>query len=346
MVGEVVIDADACHLALELHPPLGGLELAEGGYAVLHHDTGVAGGGDGHQTVVDVVLADALPVHLPLLDAIQPHLEGGAVVGQLDRLPLGVVLTHQLHLAPAAHLAHGGEVVIGLGEQHPAVARHGTHQVMELALDGGEIRENIRVVELQVVHHQGTRVVVNELGALVEEGAIILVRLDDEEGGGAEASRNREVAGHTTDEETGLEFGIFQHPGQHAGGGGLAMGARDGQYPAILQHVFQQPLGARDIGQVAIQHILHTRVATAHGIADHHQIRRRIELGRIIALGQLDALLLELGAHGGIDVGIGAGDSITQLFCQHRQTTHKGAADPENVNMHTASFRSKGKCAF
>ncbi|MNF76592.1 hypothetical protein D3C84_587090 [compost metagenome] len=183
VVGEVVIDADARHLALELHPPLGGFELAEGGYAVLHHDTGMAGSGDGHQAVVDVVLAYALPVHLALLDPIQPHLEDGAVIGQLDRLPFGVVLAHQLHLAPAAHLAHGGEVVVGLGEQYPAIARHGAHQVVELTLDGGEIREDVRVVELQVVHHQGARVVVDELGALVEEGAVILVRLDDEEGG-------------------------------------------------------------------------------------------------------------------------------------------------------------------
>ncbi|MNJ17836.1 hypothetical protein D3C77_121230 [compost metagenome] len=120
------------------------------------------------------------------------------------------------------------------------------------------------------------------------------------------------------------------------------MGARHGQHPAILQHVLQQPLGAGDVGQIAIQHILHARVATAHGVADHHQIRRRIELGRVIALGQLDTLLLELGAHGGIDVGIRAGDSIAQLFCQHRQTTHEGAADPENVNVHTAAFSSKG----
>ena len=154
---------------------------------MLHHDTGMAGGGDGHQTVVDVVLADALPVHLPLLDAIQPHLEDGAVVGQLDRLPLGVVLTHQLDFAPAAHLAHRSEVVVGLREQHPAIARHCAHQVVELALDGGEIREYVRVIELQIVHHQGARMVVNKLGALVEEGAVILVRFDDEEGRRAQA---------------------------------------------------------------------------------------------------------------------------------------------------------------
>lgn len=58
--------------------------------------------------------------------------------------------------------------------------------MVELALDGGEIREDVRVIELQVVHHQGARVVVDELGAFVEEGAVILVRLDDEEGGGTE----------------------------------------------------------------------------------------------------------------------------------------------------------------
>ena len=44
----------------------------------------------------------------------------------------------------------------------------------------------------------------------------------------------------------------------------------------------------------------------------------------------------------GIDVGVGAGHPIAKLFCQHRQTTHEGAADPENVNVHTAAFSSKG----
>ncbi|MNO98461.1 hypothetical protein D3C76_902080 [compost metagenome] len=115
------------------------------------------------------------------------------------------------------------------------------------------------------------------------------------------------------------------------------MGARHGQHPAIFEDMLEQPLWARDIRQVAIQHIFHAGVATAHGVADHHQIRRRIELGRIIALGQLYALLLELGAHGGIDVGIGARDSITQLLGQHGDAAHEGAADTEDVNMHTAS---------
>ena len=231
-------------------------------------------------------------------------------------------------------------------EQHPAVARHGAHQVVELALDRGEIREDVRVVELQIVHHQGARVVVDELGAFVEEGAVILVRFDDKEGGRAETGGNREVARHAANKETGLQLGVLQHPGQHAGGGGLAVGAGYGKHPAILQHVLQQPLGAGDVGQIAVQHIFNTGVAAAHGVADHHQIRRRIELGGVIAFGQFDALLLELGTHGGIDIGIRTGHPVTKLFCQHRQTTHKGAADPENVNMHTASFRSKGKCAF
>ncbi len=100
--------------------------------------------------------------------------------------------------------------------------------------------------------------------------------------------------------------------------------------------MFQQPLGTRDIRKVAIEHILHAGIAPAHGIADHHQIRRRIELGRVITLGQFYALLFELGTHGGIDVGIRAGHPITQLLGQHRHPPHEGATDPEDVNMHTA----------
>src|SRR5690606_36829707 len=34
------------------------------------------------------------------------------------------------------------------------------------------------------------------------------------------------------------------------------------------------------------------------------------------------------------DVGIGAGDAVAKFLGQHRERTHEGAADAENVDMH------------
>jgi hypothetical protein len=70
--------------------------------------------------------------------------------------------------------------VAAIGDDQ-AVARHGAHQVMELGLDGAQIGKDVGVVVLQVVEHGGARPVMHELGALVEEGGVVFVRLDDEE---------------------------------------------------------------------------------------------------------------------------------------------------------------------
>ena len=60
-------------------------------------------------------------------------------------------------------------------------ARHGAHQVVELALDRGEVGIDVGVVEFEVVEDRGARPVVHELGALVEERGVVLVGLDHEE---------------------------------------------------------------------------------------------------------------------------------------------------------------------
>ena len=112
------------------------------------------------------------------------------------------------------------------------------------------------------------------------------------------------------------------------------MGAGRRQYPATLQHVIGQPLRAGDIGQPLVQHVFHCRVATRHGVAHNYQIGCRFQMRRLVALHQLDALSLKLRAHRRIDVGIGAGDAMAEFLGQHRERTHEGAADAENMDMH------------
>ena len=61
------------------------------------------------------------------------------------------------------------------------LGRNGTHQVVELAFDGFHALENIGVVVFQVVQDQGVRAVMDKLGALVEERAVVFIGLDDKE---------------------------------------------------------------------------------------------------------------------------------------------------------------------
>ena len=60
----------------------------------------------------------------------------------------------------------------------------------------------------------------------------------------------------------------------------------------------------------------------------------RFELVRPITLHQLDPRRLELGAHGGVDVGVGSGDLVAQCARQERDAAHEGPADTEDVQVH------------
>ena len=80
--------------------------------------------------------------------------------------------------------------------------RHGAHEVVELALDRGQVVEDVGVVELEVVEDRGARPVVDELAALVEERGVVLVGLDHERRRRvAEARRDAEVERHAADQE-------------------------------------------------------------------------------------------------------------------------------------------------
>ena len=222
-----------------------------------------------------------------------------------------------------------------------SLGRHRAHQMVELRLDHPQVVEDVRVIELQVVHDQGTRTVVDELGAFVEEGRVVLIRLHHEEGRFAQAGGLAEILRDTADQKTGLETGILEDPGEHAGGGGLAMGARYGQYPAPLQHMFRQPLGTRGIGQPLIEQVLHRRIAPRHGVAHHHHIRRRLQVLGPIALHQLDAGRCQLGAHGGIDIGVRSADLMAQRPGQQGDTAHERSADTEDMEMHQIATGKK-----
>lgn len=94
-----------------------------------------------------------------------------------------------------------------------------------------------------------------------------------------------------------------------------------------MQHVLGQPLRPGNVGQAAIEDGLHQRITARHDIADNPKIGGNGQLRGVPAGNQFDALLLELGAHRGIDIGIATGDTVTSLTRQHRNATHEGAAD-------------------
>ncbi len=333
MVGEIVVDAHPADLAAQLHAPLHALEFAQGGGAVRQGHAHMAGGQQRRHGVVDVVAAGQVPVHPARFVAVVEHGEGAAV-GALQPVTRLTVLGEALHLAPAALLQGLFQGRLAGRQDDAPLGGDGADQMVELGLDGAQIREDVRVIEFQIIEDGGARPVMDELAALVEEGGVVLVRLHHEERRVAEPGGHAEVARHATDQIARRQAGVFQNPRQHGAGGGLAVGAGHRQHPASGQHHLGEHLGAGGIGQALVEQVFHRRIAPAQGIAHHHQIRRRVQLGRVVALDQIDAGGGQLIAHGRVDVLVGAGDPVPLGPGQQRQRPHEGAADAENMNVH------------
>src|SRR5690606_2812552 len=86
-----------------------------------------------------------------------------------------------LHRRPAALLQHCIQGFVMLWPYDGPGGRDGTNQMMELSLDGSQIREDVGVIVFQIIENCGARPIVHKLRALVEECSVVFVGLDDEE---------------------------------------------------------------------------------------------------------------------------------------------------------------------
>lgn len=194
MVGEIVIDGNAVGFAAQLRAAAGIDKAAQRVGGIGRRDADVAGGGNRHQAVMHVVLAHQRPLNVPDLLAVEQYVPLGGVGGGFLRLPVAL-LAHQLLLAPAAHRRGVLKIDVAFRPDDTPLPRHDAHRVVELFLNGLQVVENVRVIELKIIEDQRARAVVNELGALVEEGAVVLVRFDNEERAVAQPRRYVEIPG-------------------------------------------------------------------------------------------------------------------------------------------------------
>ena len=208
--------------------------------------------------------------------------------------------------------------------------------MVELGLDGREVGEDVRVVELEVVQDCRTRPVVHELAALVEQRGVVLVGLDDEGVALAEPRRDAEVLRHAADEETGLLPGGLENPREHRRRRGLAVRAGHGQHVSPLQHVVGQPLRPAGVARAGVEDGLQQRHAALDHVADDEDIRREAHLFGVEAFDQLDAQAAQLVAHRRVDVGVAAGDAVARFAGDRGDATHEGAADAQDVEVHGA----------
>ena len=212
-------------------------------------------------------------------------------------------------------------------------------EAFEGGLDGGKIGVDVGVVELDVGEDGGVGKVVEELGAFVEEGGVVLVAFEQKRLGlGADHKRRPEVLGESTDEERRGELrlragGYLVDPGQHACGGGLAVGAGDDEGFAVGQELVVEERGHGGEGDALVEDEFELRVAARDGVTDDDEVGARGEVGLGVGLVDGDVEVGELDRHGWVGGGVGAGDAVSQLLEHAGEGGHGGAADSDEMDV-------------
>src|SRR4029077_350236 len=109
-----------------------------------------------------------------------------------------------------------------------APTRNQIHQAAELELDGRQIGINIRVVEFTRGQNQFIGMVVKEFWAAVEEGRLVFITLENELFSATQSvAAVGKIRNHTADEKVRPAARGVKDPGEHGGGGGLAVSSSD-----------------------------------------------------------------------------------------------------------------------
>ena len=188
------------------------------------------------------------------------------------------------------------------------------------------------MVELEVVDDGDLGQVMDELAALVEEGGVVFVALDDEPLAVGEPRALAEVVRDAADEVAGVQAVVLEDPGQQRGGGGLAVRAGDHQRALAADEELLQQFRQRAVGQLVVQHVLGFRVAARDGVADDHQVGLVRQVLLRVAGDDLDLALRQEGGHGRIDVLVRAGDLNPFFLHRGGGRSHGRAADANEMN--------------
>ena len=200
-----------------------------------------------------------------------------------------------------------------------------------------EVAEDVRVVELEVVEHRDVRRVVDELAALVEERAVVLVALDHERvGRRAEVAAGRRILRHAADEKARVAAVLAQEKRGERGRGRLAVRAGHDDVAPVPEHeVVQQGRQRGERQRAGVEQPLDLGVAAGHGVADDHQVGREFfQPGGIVALVDGDAGLGEHRAHRRIDAAVGAEHLVAGGAREQRGIAHRRSADAHEINAH------------
>ena len=170
-------------------------------------------------------------------------------------------------------------LVVRAQQQQPA-PRDEVDESLEGQPDRSKVRVDIRVVVLDVVDDGDVGQVLEKLGGLVEEGAVVFVALDHELPSAADPVAALEVLGDAADEDARVRAAVRQQPPRQRRRRGLAVRPRNDDRPGAPEKVVADGLGQRTVSNLPIEHFLELGVAARDGVADDHEVDVGVDVFR------------------------------------------------------------------
>src|ERR1700685_4080965 len=223
------------------------------------------------------------------------------------------------------------------------MARHEIDEALESGLHRVQVAINVGVIELNVGENQRVGKIVHELGPFIEKGRVVLVALDDERASLAQAKAGAEVFRDASNKEGRRPCRIaaasyFINPGQHAGGGRLAVGSSNDQGLVAVgfrgpDELIMDDPRQRGKGHALIEHGLYLNVATRNGISNNDEVGRGLKVCFRKRLVDWDSQFAQQAGHGRIGGLVRTCDTMTPELEQSGKRGHGGTADSYEMDV-------------
>src|SRR5262250_2024880 len=141
-----------------------------------------------------------------------------------------------------------------------------------------EITIDISVIKLHAGKNDVVRPVVQKLGSLIEEGAVVLVSFQNNILSASRIPSAIEVERYAPDKETGIQARSCKHPCSKRRSRGFTMGPGDHQGSPRLNEKQAQSLWKRNIRNRQTQHGVGFGIVPRYRIADDDKIRPRLNV--------------------------------------------------------------------
>ena len=222
---------------------------------------------------------------------------------------------------------------IGGAYAEPAVIREGPAEALEGGLVVRHVVIDVGMVELEAREERRPGPVVEELGALVEVGGVVLVALDHHVRPGAEAEVPAVVEGHPADQERRVEPCGRQHVPHERRRGRLAVRPGDDDAVPARCHQGAEGGGKAHLRDAALQHGGRLGVHPPDDVSDDHQVGPcPVEVLRPVGNEHLDAPRAKHVAHGRVDILVAPGDGVAGGLEHPGEGAHAGAGHAHQVD--------------